>query len=192
MSAVAAELDPLELADALFIFAVSEGNAEADADFIILLESDFPEEPLVDSDSDFADGFTSLGFWKGFDSDLDFSLSFSFEDLSEDSDLDEEPLFDEEDSLFDDDDEDDDDGLDESELFEDEVFDCSGLPELDFEDSVLDEADVFEVSDLDPVDFEESDFWELDFDWPDKLAAKLASPLKGLAELEESLLEEVL
>lgn len=164
---------------------LSDDKADAEVDLTILLESDdFP--PLLESDSCFPPDLCSLdGRWKAFDSD--FPFSFSFDDLSEDSvfteelDFAESPLVDED--------------LDESELFDEALLGCSVLLELDFEVSDFWELDPdFETSDFDPEGLVVSTFCEPAFDCPDKLAARLASPLRGFAdpEFEDSFDEDVL
>ena len=192
MSAFATELWPPELLVPLLDPDDKDGSAEVDVDLIILLESDFPLELLLDSDSVLDGGLVSGdGRWKGLDSVL--TLSFSFDDLSESDFPDELLLFDE---SFDEEEEDDDEDFDDSELLDDPDLACSGLLELDFEDSDFGAVDDLDESDLELLDddLDASDFWELDFVWPDRLAAKLARPLNGLAapEVEESLDDEVL
>lgn len=163
-----------------------EASAELDEDFDILLDSpDLPPNNLLLSVLP-----STEVLWNGFASVFDFSFSLSFETLvfSDWSDLEDELDFDWSLLLELD--------FDWSEDFEDDE-------ELDFDWSLLDEDDDFDWSDLlvldldcsnlELLDFDWSDFVELDFE-PDKLAARLARPLSGLADPDPdiSLLEEEL
>lgn len=163
-----------------------------DEDFVNLLDSpDLPPNNLLLS------VFPSTeDLWKGLESVFDFSFSLSLETLvfSDWSDLEDELDFDWSLLLELD--------FDWSGVFEDELdFDWSLLDDDDDdddeEDDDLDWSDfpvlVLDCSDFELPDFDWSDFEELDFE-PDKLAARLARPLRGLAapDPDTSLLEEEL
>jgi len=140
-----------------------EEREEVDWDLPILLGSGalWPNIFVVsgdDRDTDLAS--TDNGLWKGFCSDFGFSLSFELELDFSVSDFEEELVFDS--------------GLDEDAVFDSKDF-CEKLP--DFEDSVL----FWLVEDL-PSLLPEPVLGTSCL--PDRLAARLARPLSGLAAPE--------